>query len=151
MILALVVVVKNSNNVMDRECNMRVLLLVIILVFGGGFANLFAQNSDTLTKGNAMIFKDPRIDYLQKVYSAKSNLKIVPKKVYRVQIIISKSRSEVNDAKAKFASKYPEMPVYLSFEPPTFKLRVGTFIARQDAQSFLNEVRKIFPSSFIVE
>jgi hypothetical protein len=136
---------------MDRECNMRVLLLVIILVFGGGFANLFAQNSDTLTKGNAMIFKDPRIDYLQKVYSAKSNLKIVPKKVYRVQIIISKSRSEVNDAKAKFASKYPEMPVYLSFEPPTFKLRVGTFIARQDAQSFLNEVRKIFPSSFIVE
>jgi hypothetical protein len=130
---------------------MRVLLLVIILVFGGGFANLFAQNSDTLTKGNAMIFKDPRIDYLQKVYSAKSNLKIVPKKVYRVQIIISKSRSEVNDAKAKFASKYPEMPVYLSFEPPTFKLRVGTFIARQDAQSFLNEVRKIFPSSFIVE
>jgi hypothetical protein len=151
MTLALVVAEKNSNNVMDRECNMRVLLLVIILVFGGGFANLFAQNSDTLTKGNAMIFKDPRIDYLQKVYSAKSNLKIVPKKVYRVQIIISKSRSEVNDAKAKFASKYPEMPVYLSFEPPTFKLRVGTFIARQDAQSFLNEVRKIFPSSFIVE
>lgn len=117
----------------------------------GGSANIFAQSSDTLTKGNALIFKDPRIDYLQKVYSAKSSLKVVPKKVYRVQIIISKSRSEVNDAKAKFASKYPEMPVFLSFEPPTFKLRAGTFVSRQDAQTFLKEVRKMFPSSFIVE
>ena len=130
---------------------MRAFLLIFVLAFCGSYANVFAQNTDTLTKGNALIFKDPRIDYLQKVYSAKSNVKTVPKKVYRVQIIISKSRSEVNDAKAKFASKYPEMPVFLSFEPPTFKLRVGTFIARQDAQSFLKEIRSTFPSSFIVE
>ncbi|HUH73598.1 MAG TPA: SPOR domain-containing protein [Chitinophagales bacterium] len=130
---------------------MRVLLLLIVLAMSGGSANIFAQSSDTLTKGNALIFKDPRIDYLQKVYSAKSSLKVVPKKVYRVQIIISKSRSEVNDAKAKFASKYPEIPVFLSFEPPTFKLRAGTFVSRQDAQTFLKEVRKMFPSSFIVE
>ena len=130
---------------------MKNIFLIIILVFSGMSANLFAQNSDTLSKGNALIFKDPRIDYLQKVYSAKSNLKTVSKKIYRVQVIISKSRAEVNDAKAKLASKYPEMPVFVSFEPPTFKLRVGTFVSRTDAQTFLKEVRKLFPSSFIVE
>lgn len=136
---------------MVKVANMKTLLLTIFIVLVGSFAGVSAQNSDTLTKGNALIFKDPRIDYLQKVYSAKSNVKTVSKKVYRVQIVISKSRTEVNEAKAKFSSKYPEMPVFLSFEPPTFKLRVGTFIARSDAQSFLKEIRNMFPSSFIVE
>lgn len=150
MTLVLVAVEKNSNNVMVKEINMR-LIFIVLLAFSGCIANSFAQNSDTLTKGNALIFKDPRIDYLQKVYSAKSKMKVESKKIYRVQVIISRSRAEVNEAKAKFASKYPEMPVFVSFEPPTFKLRVGTFVARQDAQTFLKEVRKLFPASFIVE
>lgn len=151
MTLVLVAVVKNSNNVMVKVIRLRIYLLIFILVLSGGLGSVNAQNSDTLSKGNALIFKDPRIDYLQKVYSAKSKLKVDAKKVYRVQVIISRSRSEVNDAKAKLASKYPEMPVFISFEPPAFKLRVGAFISRQDAQTFLKEVRKMFPSSFIVE
>lgn len=117
----------------------------------GSVIQLNAQNNESLQSGNAVIFKDPRIDYLQKVYSAKNKVKSESKKVYRVQIATSKSRSEVNDVKSQFSAKYPGIPVFMSFDPPTFKLRVGTFVSRSDAQTFLNEVRKTYPSSFIVE
>lgn len=125
--------------------------VVIILFLLGCVFHLKAQNNDYLQSGNAVIFKDPRIDYLQKVYSAKNKVKSESKKVYRVQIATSKSRTEVNDVKSQFSAKYPGIPVFMSFDPPTFKLRVGTFVSRSDAQTFLNEIRKIYPSSFIVE
>lgn len=150
MILALVVAVRSLNNVMDKVHNMKNWILTILIAFlCVSFTQ--AQTNDSLQSGNALIFKDPRIDYLQKVYSAKNKVKAESKKVYRVQIVASKSRNEVNDAKAQFSSKYPGIPVFMSFDPPAFKLRVGTFVSRSDAQTFLSEIRKTYPSSFIVE
>jgi|GEM_PF-517546 len=154
MILALAVAEKNSNIVTDRVHNMKQIRKGFILILGlGAYVTAYAQQpgTDSLTKGNALIYKDPRIDYLQKVYSAKNKVKSEVKKVYRVQIAASKSRTEVNDIKSQFSAKYPGIPVFMSFDPPTFKLRVGNFIARQDAQTFLNELRRYFPASFIVE
>ncbi|MCZ2392282.1 MAG: SPOR domain-containing protein [Chitinophagales bacterium] len=106
---------------------------------------------DSTALNHILIYKDPRIDYLQKVYSAKNKTKAESTKIYRIQVAITKSRTEVNEVKSQFSSKYPGIPVYISFEPPVFKLRVGTFVARDDAQTFLREVRKNFPASFIVE
>lgn len=130
---------------------MKICNFLFIIALFVGFGKAQAQTKDSLQSGNVLIFKDPRIDYLQKVYSAKNRLKNEVKKVYRVQIATSKSRTEVNDVKAQFSAKYPGIPVFMSFDPPTFKLRVGNFIARQDAQTFLSEIRKIYPASFIVE
>ncbi|MCO5248225.1 MAG: SPOR domain-containing protein [Chitinophagales bacterium] len=100
---------------------------------------------------NANIYKDPRLDYLLKVYSLKEPVEVKAKNLYRVQIISTNSREEINEAKAKFASKYPGIPTLMSFNPPNFKLRAGGFSSREDANAFLKEVRKLFPASFIVE
>ncbi len=144
--------VRNLNNVTVREHNMKKWFWILAVMVVGMSTVAHAQSSaDSLTTGNALIYKDPRIDYLQKVYSAKNKINVVAKKVYRVQIATSKSRTEVNDAKAQFSAKYPGIPVFMSFDPPTFKLRVGNFLARQDAQTFLSEIRKLYPASFIVE
>lgn len=150
MILVLVEVGRSLNNVTVKEHNMKNWIFTILLALGC-LGSTFAQTKDSLQSGNALIFKDPRIDYLQKVYAAKNKVKAESKKLYRVQIATSKSRTEVNDVKTQFAAKYPGIPVFMSFDPPTFKLRVGTFVSRSDAQTFLNEIRKLYPSSFIVE
>lgn len=110
-----------------------------------------ADSAKGQLNNNVLIFKDPRIDYLQKVYSAKYKVRQEIKRVFRVQLSATKSRTEVNDQKTQFSAKYPGIPVFISFDPPTFKLRAGNFASRQDAQQFLNEVRKVFPASFIVE
>lgn len=141
---------RSLNNVTEKEHNMKNWIFTIILAFGC-LESTFSQTNDILQSGNALIFKDPRIDYLQKVYAAKNKVKAEAKKVYRVQIVTSKSRTEVNEAKTQFSAKYPGIPVFMSFDPPTFKLRVGNFVSRSDAQTFLGEIRKIYPSSFIVE
>ena len=130
---------------------MRTVLLIVSLLVSG--LALKAQTADTLKQQmkNVLIFKDPRIDYLQKVYSGKYLIRQEAKRIYRVQLSATKSRTDINDLKTQFSSKYPGIPVFISFDPPTFKLRAGNFVSRQDAQQFLNEVRNQFPASFIVE
>ena len=130
---------------------MRTVLLIVSLLVSG--LALKAQTADTLKQQmkNVLIFKDPRIDYLQKVYSGKYRIRQEAKRIYRVQLSATKSRTDINDLKTQFSSKYPGIPVFISFDPPTFKLRAGNFVSRQDAQQFLNEVRNQFPASFIVE
>lgn len=123
-------------------------LLVLIICFMMGFS---VQANGVEEKGRGvLIFKDPRIDYMQTVYSAKNKIEVKVKSLYRVQVIASRSRAEVNEAKSFFSSKYPEIPVYISFSPPTFKMRAGNFVTRGDAQTFLSEIRKKYPASFIV-
>lgn len=130
---------------------MRTVVLIISLLLSG--LALKAQTADTLKQqmNNVLIFKDPRIDYLQKVYSGKYRIRQEAKRIYRVQLSATKSRTDINDLKTQFSAKYPGIPVFISFDPPTFKLRAGNFVSRQDAQQFLNEVRNQFPASFIVE
>lgn len=129
-------------------------LLFLIAFFFGIFQGVQAQEADSSKSqlnNNVLIFKDPRIDYLQKVYSGKYRVRQEIKRVYRVQLSATKSRTEINDQKTQFSARFPGIPVFISFDPPTFKLRAGNFVSRQDAQQFLNEVRKMFPASFIVE
>lgn len=127
------------------------LILVLFCIAGSARAQLAPSDSNAVKSKSVLIFKDPRIDYLQRIYSIRKNEKRELKKVFRVQVVATTSREVVNKAKADFASKFPGVVVYLSFDPPTFKLRVGNFATRQDAQSFLKEVKAHFPASFIVE
>jgi hypothetical protein len=127
-------------------------LLLLVILCGIALGAQAQQADSTASKSRTvLIFKDPRIDYLQRIYSIRKNVKGELKKVFRVQISATTSRESVNKSKSDFASKFPGVPVYLSFEPPTFKLRAGNFATRQDAQSFLREVKEVFPASFIVE
>lgn len=123
--------------------------IAYIVFFIASVPSGFAE--DSLKVGNAVMYKDPRIDYLQKVYSEKNKIQAKATALYRVQVVQSRSRSEVNEIRSYLSSKYPEMPLFLSFSPPTFRLRVGNFISRDNAQVFLEEVRRKYPASFIVE
>jgi len=130
---------------------MRKALFLFMVMVIAGVAQAQSADSATTFNKTIIILKDPRIDYLQKIYAAKSKVRPELKRIYRVQLTSSRSRTEVNDLKTQFSAKYPGIPVYMSFDPPTFKLRVGNFATRQDAEQFLKEVRKLYGSSFIVE
>lgn len=66
---------------------------------------------------------------------------------YRVQIYSGnnsrKSRIEATKTAQRFKGYYPEVPAYTHFYPPHWVCRVGDFKTASQAQSFLNQLRKL--------
>jgi len=78
------------------------------------------------------------------------NGKIENVKGFRVQIFATSRRAQALDTKSEFDSLYPEVDSYLDYENPYYKVRVGDFIKKQEADLFNRELRSIFPTSFTV-
>jgi hypothetical protein len=58
-------------------------------------------------------------------------------------------RTKVLDAKAKILSTFPQHRVYLLYQAPYFKLRVGNFVDKESADLLRAELAKIFSAGVI--
>ena len=70
---------------------------------------------------------------------------------YRVQIYFGSVRQKAADVKQDFNGKHPDISSYLTYLAPNFKVRVGDFRTRLDAQGFLKSIEGQYPTSFIVQ
>lgn len=70
---------------------------------------------------------------------------------YRVQIYFGGVRQKAAEVKLDFAGKHPEIASYLTYLAPNFKVRVGDFRTRLEAQGFLKSIEGQYPTSFIVQ
>lgn len=76
---------------------------------------------------------------------------------YKVQIYSSNardSRSIANSRSAQVKQLYPELESVILYNAPFWKVQIGNFVNRQEAQEVLKNIKKQFPSfgkqSFIV-
>ncbi len=72
--------------------------------------------------------------------------------VYRVNIFFDNgqnARFKAQEAEAKFKELYPEIPSYLVYENPYFKITVGNCTSSQEAIIMLGKLRENFPKSFL--
>ena len=69
---------------------------------------------------------------------------------YRLQIYQGK-KDEAYQIKARFLSFYPNQRIYVTFQTPDFKVRVGDFRTRSEAINLKYEIKNNFPNPFIVE
>jgi len=69
---------------------------------------------------------------------------------YRVQIFTASRRYLAQQQRAKFEAMYPEIQSYLSYEDPYYKIRVGDFLKKREADLFNNQIREEFPDSFVL-
>lgn len=90
-----------------------------------------------------VLHKDSRIDMLLKKQSDIN--KIAVKKTsggrykgYRVMALNTNDRNLAYQTKAQLLSRFPDYQVYMSYQAPFFKLKIGDFIKRSDAE----ELRK---------
>lgn len=75
-------------------------------------------------------------------------------KGFRIQIFFdsgNNSKSKAVSAMSEFRSKHPKVEAYLMFQEPNYKVRVGDFRTRMDAQRFLHEISEDHPNAFIVK
>ena len=69
---------------------------------------------------------------------------------FRVQIFATQDRNKADQLQKELALKFDEK-IYIIFEAPNYKLRIGDFLDRNDAEILrMRLVSSDFPSSWIV-
>ncbi|MFN6388423.1 MAG: SPOR domain-containing protein [Bacteroidota bacterium] len=130
---------------MKKNMVSSIAFLVSALFFAEG-----VSASDTI-----VVVKDPRLDILSQKQALinkrtsvlTSNGKI---KGFRIQITSTSSRDQAFNAKAAVQSKFPDQKVYTTYQAPLFKVRVGDFLKREDAEKYRKLMLTIFPTGMYV-
>ena len=71
-------------------------------------------------------------------------------KGFRVQIHFGSEKAKALEVKTKYLTLHYETPVYLDYQQPYFKIRVGDFRTKLEAYKFLQTISGDFPGAFIV-
>lgn len=69
---------------------------------------------------------------------------------YRIQLFSGSERNNANALKTKFLKLYPETPVYLIYQQPYFKLRVGDYRTKIEAQQIFYKLQNDFGQVIII-
>ncbi|WP_276481872.1 SPOR domain-containing protein [Paraflavitalea pollutisoli] len=123
-------------------------LFIIIGLFIS--ANALAQ-TDT---NSIVVHKDPRIDLLVKKQieineiTTRNARRFVPG--FRILVVSTNDRNKAMNAKSKLYQEMPEVPVYLMYQAPFYKLKAGNFRERKDADDFIVTLQRYFPSGVYV-
>jgi hypothetical protein len=73
-------------------------------------------------------------------------------KGFRVQIVSTSNREQAFKIKSELLTRYPDQKTYVLFQAPNFKVRIGNFLKRPDAEKFRAQINKVYPTGvFIVE
>lgn len=59
---------------------------------------------------------------------------------WRVQIMASTDRTQIEAGRVRFRNAYPEVPVEMIHEKPYYKLKVGAFKSRLEALAFITNL-----------
>ena len=106
------------------------------------------------SSASVVVNKDPRIDMLvnkqieiNEITTRNSRRSAAG---YRILIVSSNDRNKVIDAKTKMYREFPELKAYMMYQSPFFRLKVGNFRERTDAEEYLTEIQRIFPTGVYI-
>lgn len=125
---------------------MRIATLIIFCLSLTVFAN--AQT------GSVVVNKDPRIDLLvnkqieiNEVTTRNSRRTTAG---YRIMVISSNNRNNVTEAKTIIYREFPELKAYMMYQAPFFRLKVGNFRDRANAEAYLSQLQRLFKNNVYI-
>ena len=135
--------------------------LLILSLLVGPF--LFAQEISSKKKpapdttnqnliGQILVYQDSRVDTIIKRH-IQYNLYQNGIEGYRVQIFFdagNKSLNRASNVAEQFQLLYPGDTAYISFSEPYYKVRVGDFRTKLDAEGYLQQVLLDYPNAFVI-
>jgi hypothetical protein len=110
-----------------------------IAIFLGHMIAGYAQS------GEVIVNQDSGLTKLLELYKRGNT----DAKVYTIQVGFG-SYAEAKKLKDEFVLEYPDWPVTLVFDSPTYRVQAGRFHNRLDAEREFMEVRKKFPGSLLL-
>lgn len=69
---------------------------------------------------------------------------------FRIQIYVGNERLQAENAKMQINQNFPELAPYLSYNQPTYKLKVGDFMRRTDAERYHTQIKQLLGSAMLV-
>lgn len=147
---------------------MKIISAIILMTFFSGFVFSQATTSTTVEKdknifqmiddnnssrSSVTINQEYRLKLMMENH-LKINKKQDGCEGYRLRIYSAKgnnARANALEMKSKFMKQYPYTKSYLSYETPNFKILVGDFRTKSEAEKFRREIVKDFPDAFIVK
>jgi hypothetical protein len=124
-----------------------------------------AQNDSTVTEaiidsvyeitpankpGKITVNKDTRIDAVSIELATPNDGVSVKIRGYRVQIIASHKKTIIDTERAKFLAVYLNIDTYTDWVQPNYKLKVGDFKTKLEAQKLQYDLRLSFPSALVI-
>ena len=125
----------------------RILILIPLLLW---ICEVSAQDSTA----SVVVKKDPRIDMLINKQieinevTTRNSRRAAPG--YRILVVSSNDRNSVIEAKTKMYREFPELKAYMMYQSPFFRLKVGNFRERPDAEEYLSRIQRIYPSGVYI-
>ena len=133
---------------------MRSLVLIVVLIVS---VRSFSQETTphkTIDTPAVIVHKDPRVELLVKkqiqINEETSREARRIGKGYRLLVINTNNRDEAVDAKTKVYTFFPELKSYLIYQSPYFKLKVGNFKDRKEAEEYRERLQKYFPRGVFI-
>lgn len=122
---------------------MRVYIILLLIISG---PELFSQA--------VTIHKDPRLDLLiskqvelnKEVYKENNRTG----NGFRVLVINTNDRNKAMEVKSRMMTEFPEHKTYLVYQSPYFKIQVGNFRERKEAENLRKKITIIYPVGVIV-
>lgn len=104
--------------------------------------------------GSVVVIKDPRVDLLVNKQieineiTTRNARRFVPG--FRIMVISSNNRNNVTEAKTKMYREFPELKAYMMYQAPFFRLKVGNFIERPEAEVYLSQIQRMFKNNVYI-
>ena len=101
---------------------------------------------------NVSIIADPRIDRLAEQYPDIA-LQIHSIDGFRIQIFFDSgnfSKRNAEHAREEFLRRYPYVEAYITFREPYYRVRVGDFRTKLEADGFRKRILQHYPHAFTV-
>jgi len=124
-----------------------VFVVVLFLLIAG---DLFAQ--DSLQAARTDFIGDARIDTLLQLHVLQNKkFPVIPG--YRIQIYKESGNTALDKAltiRDKFEKRF-NMPAYITFNEPYYRVRVGDFRTRLEAIRFLEKIKRAYPLAWEIK
>ncbi|MBZ0241776.1 MAG: SPOR domain-containing protein [Bacteroidales bacterium] len=129
----------------------KTLLFILFLLSATDYQNTAKAQHEYGNEGVINITQDARIDSLMVLHK---QLREADSRFegYRIQLFMEAGNDAVQRAEEfiqEFEDEYPEWPAYLSFGQPYYRVRIGNFRTRLEAEGALNSLKRQFRQAFI--
>jgi len=117
--------------------------ILFFLLLNSLYSNIYSQNSISVNSEDSLLNKLIKI-------KLEVNKEMYEKNYYSIQLF----SGDFNNAEKiylEFSSYFPNLKKTLTFETPNYKVRVGNFEKKINADIKLEEIKKKYKSAFVLQ
>ena len=101
--------------------------------------------------GTITLHQDERLEKIEKfVRAGEESLEGVLMDGFRVLIYFDQDKTKSEQQKAHFMNMYSEHSTYIDYLAPNYRVRVGNFRTKLEAESLKQDILGVFPTAIVV-